>query len=283
MHVIDPSLSSELPAQNDSEVHEVPIPDDIHLGLEELYSRHPSHTDGGSLNPPLRDIADAFIRFFELSTKIFDADEINREAPEDQYLNLLASQFLMTKMVNSGEYLNRPEFSHWPSYVQSLRKKLSDECLRFAQTMATPQIWAGTTLPHIWPEEDAPSYFDTAELSRPMELLLLNMELATETNRTWRKITLYRYGESQDREFRLVMTAGHVGQPASQTSLSVNIDLAIASLVPQYATPDATQPLVLILNDGQHHAHRLVFREVGDLYLFQRALTGYEVLDNYMR
>lgn len=281
MCAFDPSLLPEPQASPGNEMCEVELPDGIHSGLEELYSRHPGHMDGGFLDPPLRDMADAFVRSFELSTKIFNADETNREPPEDQYLNLLTCQFLMTKMLNSDEYLASSENSHWPSYIQSLQKELSDECLRFTQTMLTPQIWSETTLRPIWPEEEAPSYSDTAELPRPLELLL-DMELATETNRLWKKITLYRYCESQDREFRLEITEGNVGQPASQKPTSVNIDMAKASLVPQYATPDATQPLVLILSDGQHQ-RRLAFRQRADMYLFQQALTGYEVVDNYTR
>ncbi|KAK0641920.1 hypothetical protein B0T16DRAFT_461943 [Cercophora newfieldiana] len=147
--------------------------------------------------------------------------------------------------------------------------------------MITPQIWSDTKLPPIWPEEEVPADLDTAEVPRPLEQLL-EKYLDTGSQRRWRKITLYRYCESQDREFKLVITEGDVGQPAVSPPVTVRIYMAKASLVPQYATPDGSQPLLLFLYDG-HDMHRLVFRTPEDLYLFQQALTGYEVLDNYMR
>ncbi|KAK0645373.1 hypothetical protein B0T16DRAFT_411086 [Cercophora newfieldiana] len=281
MNAFDPNLLATPEGSGESEIHQVPIPDFVLAGLEELYWNHPSSGNGGFVAPPLRDIADAFVRSFEASTRTYDVDDFNWEPSEDQYLNLLTCQFLMAKMLESDEYLHAHELSHWPSYVQNLQRELSDECLRVAQSMAVPQISDETPLIPIWPVEEAPAPLDDVVIQRPMELLL-DMELETDTEHRWRKITLYRLLESQDKKFRLVITAGYLGQPASQT-IPVNIDMSIASLVPQYATPDGAQPLVLILNDGRDHMHRLAFRDKGELYLFQQALTGYEVVDSYMK
>jgi hypothetical protein len=42
----------------------------------------------------------------------------------DQYIALLTSQFLMTKMLESSEFREPTESSHWPSYVRELQKVL---------------------------------------------------------------------------------------------------------------------------------------------------------------
>jgi hypothetical protein len=61
----------------------------------------------------------------------------------------------------------------------------------------------------------------------------------------------------------------------------VDFDLDSTSLVPRYASPTGQEPLEIILKP-RNEEFRLVFCSRIDLYGFQQALTGYQVMDNYM-
>ncbi|KAK0627975.1 hypothetical protein B0T14DRAFT_146694 [Immersiella caudata] len=283
MHAFDPALLPVPEGPDEDQIYGVHIPEAIEAGLENLYWSHPRHPNANFLAPPLRDIADAFVCCLEGSTKRFQPDDLNREPPEDQYLNLLACQFLMTKMLESEEYHNSSQLSHWPSYIRDLQRKLSTQCLQLHEEMIIPDISRpDIALPPIWPTEGPPPYIDCVDSSTPMDFLV-EMELATEVDGRWQKIALSRGRDSNRLSFRLVITAGDQGQPASQT-IAVDFDIREASLVPHYAAPgEDIQPLVLLLNNGRGQTYRLVFRERGELCRFQQALTGYKVVDNYMR
>jgi hypothetical protein len=282
LRAFDPSLIPALDGPEEDEIYVVHIPDTVEEALEALYWSHPAHSEWGFFVPPLRDIADAFIRCLEGSTKLFDPDDFNREPPEAQYLNLLACQFLMPKMLDSEEYHNSSQLSHWPSYVRSLQRQLSNQCLRLHEQMIIPDVaHFEALLPHMWPREDPPSYIESVDSSTPMELFV-QMELAPEVEGRWQRITLFRARDSKE-SFRLVIAAGDQGEPAAQTRL-VNFDIREARLVPHYAAPgDDTPPLVLLLDDGRGHTYPLRFHEIGDLCRFQQALTGYRVVDSYLR
>ncbi|KAK4445410.1 hypothetical protein QBC34DRAFT_472243 [Podospora aff. communis PSN243] len=282
LRAFDPSLIPTPDGPEEDEIYVVHITDTVEEALEALYWSHPGHSEGGFFVPPLRDIADAFIRCLEGSTKLFDPNDFNREPPEAQYLNLLACQFLMAKMLDSEEYHNSSQLSHWPSYVRNLQRQLSNQCLRLHEQMVVPDVaHFEAPLPPIWPREETPPYINSVESSTPMDLLV-EMELAPEVEGRWQKIKLFRARDSKE-SFRLVIAAGDQGEPATQTRL-VNFDIREARLVPHYAAPgDDTPPLVLLLDDGRGHTYPLMFREIGDLCRFQQALTGYRVVDNYMR
>jgi len=276
----------------EGEIHQLPMPEGVEMHLESLYWRHPGRLDEDYFFvPPLRDVADAFLRLFDFSAEPFQAEGVEGGNPEDQYLNLLTCQFLMKKMLESEEYLRSHEQSHWPSYVQSLQKQLSNRCLRFVEDVGIPQSPSPQTLllPPIWLEEDLPDYNDPVEKPTPMELLL-DIELATESKRRWQRVAVYRLSDSQDRRFRLVITRGDVGQSSLSSAaattpktVKIDLDLDVGSVMPQYALPDGSQPWMLIVDDGRHTMQRLTFRTREDLFLFQQALTGYEVVDNYVR
>lgn len=101
------------------------IPPAIGTELTDDFYTHPesSREHDNFRLPPLKDIADAYMRVFNVSTRTFQPTENNQEPGEDQYLALLASQFLIEMMMESTEY-KQPwsKLSHWPSYVKSLKK-----------------------------------------------------------------------------------------------------------------------------------------------------------------
>ena len=283
MRAFDPSLIQGPEESEEPEMCEIAVPENLRQQLQALFEKHPENDDevGGFDFPPLRDIADAFVTSFDKSTRLFQPDTGPggiRDPPEDQYLALLTSQFLMTKMLESPEYRGSPPASHWPSYVRNLQHQLSDECRRLTRDMLVPPLLSAD-IPALWPEEEPPDYIDSVELPTPMELLL-EMALVTDTPKRWRRLKLFRYCDGTDRSFRLIITAGDRGQPAKQT-LPIDFDISKASLIPHYVSPDGREPLELVLKDGRD-MHRLVFCSKPDLYTFQQALTAYEVVDQYM-
>ncbi len=282
MRAFDPSLIQDVDqVSEEPEIFEIDIPDDIRQQLQAMFEEHPEHETEGFDAPPLRDMADTFVTAFDKSTCLFQPDlgpGGSRDPPEDQYLSLLTCQFLMGKMLESPEYRDAPPVSHWPSYVRSLQQQLSDECRRFTTELAVPPILT-LALPTLWPEEEPPEYIDSVEIPMAMEFLL-EMPLTTETPRRWRRLKLFRFCDGTDRCFRLVITAGDLGGAAKQTR-PVDFDIAKARLIPRYVSPDGTDPLELVLEDGRE-MHRLGFCTRSDLYTFQQALTGYEVVDGYM-
>jgi hypothetical protein len=124
IRAFDPSLAQDLGLQEEVNI-EVLVPDDVRQELENAFRLHPDCVlQGTGYNAPLRDVADAFVRIFNVSTQLFNPDERSKEPPRDQYLALLTSQFLMTKMLQAPEARESSGFSHWPSYVRQLRKVL---------------------------------------------------------------------------------------------------------------------------------------------------------------
>lgn len=101
------------------------IPPPIKAELMDNLFMHPgSSREPGDLRlPPLKDMADAYLGIFEVSTRAFQPVENETEPTEDQYLALVASQFLIDMMMEATEYKQpSSQLSHWPSYVNSLKK-----------------------------------------------------------------------------------------------------------------------------------------------------------------
>ncbi|KAK3366785.1 hypothetical protein B0T24DRAFT_368237 [Lasiosphaeria ovina] len=280
MRAFDPQLLPDAQPTTELELHRVPIPDNARQALEQVYAdSEPASFD----EPGLRDLADAFMRSFDASTRRFQPEQDWNVPPEEQYWALLTSQFLMDKIIESGEFRSEVavDTSHWPRYIQSLQQELSAECRRFRQHMAVPVLT--TPAPPIWIREELPAYIESAKLPVAMELLL-DMPLETSTQHRWRRLRLLRYCDGTDRRFRLVITAGDRDQdrgekPPSETR-PIEFNIATASLIPRYASFNGGEPLELILK-VRGEMHPLVFSSPSDLYRFQQALTGYEVVDRY--
>ncbi|KAK3331586.1 hypothetical protein B0T19DRAFT_352359 [Cercophora scortea] len=280
---LNPALVQNTHPQSACEIPRVDVPAPIWQGLEDAFVDR----DADGLDfPPLRDIADAFITHFNMSTRHFcpEPNQGTTSPPLRQYLALVTCQFLMDKMFGSPEYhVETQTSSHWPRYIKSLQQHLSAECLRFNQDMTIPDT-AGPdgclSVPPIWKREELPSYIESANVPVAMDHLL-DLQLQNPHPRRWRRLKLLRICDSADRKFRLVITAGNQNRPASETR-PVNFDIRTACLIPRYATHDGRDgPLEMVLRVGDE-LHPLVFCSRADLYRFQQALTGYEVVDRYM-
>ncbi|KAK3681807.1 hypothetical protein B0T22DRAFT_494789 [Podospora appendiculata] len=280
---LNPALVQNMDPQSAREIPRIEVPAPIWQSLEQGFvDRDADRLD----NPPLRDIADAFITNFEMSTRHFRPapNQGITSPPLRQYLALVTCQFLMDKMFESPEYHSETQTSsHWPRYIKSLQQHLSAECGRFNQDMTPPDILGpdgSLSVPAIWKREELTAYIESANIPTAMEHLLY-LPLQKPHPQRWRRLKLLRISDGTDRQFRLVITAGDQGRPASETR-PVNFDIRNACLIPCYATHDGRDaPLEMVLRVGDE-LHPLVFCSRADLYRFQQALTGYEVVDQYM-
>lgn len=117
-----PSLGDALELQDQRQVHTIPIPDELCVKLEEKFLQRPSSSREDGDPPPLRELADSFIRSFEQSTNNFKPGlTVDQKMPPTiEYISLLKCQFIMAKMKSSPELHNAPRLSHWPGYVDAL-------------------------------------------------------------------------------------------------------------------------------------------------------------------
>jgi len=190
-----PSLGDALELQDQRQVHTIPIPDEICAELEDMFLRCPSSSssreDGDP--PPLRELADSFIRSFEQSTINFKPGlTVDQKTPPTiEYISLLKCQFVMAKMKSCPELHNAPRLSHWPGYADALEdvcfpprrrdtpfltqslQKLSQECLRFRQELVVPDISNRTDdMLTLWPEAQPVQLFDSVSARLLMEDLM---------------------------------------------------------------------------------------------------------------
>lgn len=121
--VLVPSLAEALERRSRREVNTVPIPNEL---LPELVSVFDQHA-----HPSLRDMADAFIRCYDQSTKTFTPGLTveQRTPPTFEYISLLKCQFLMQKIRASDQLRNAPPLSHWRGYIDALEEVRSSHAL----------------------------------------------------------------------------------------------------------------------------------------------------------
>jgi hypothetical protein len=87
-----------------------------------------------------------------------------------------------------------------------------------------------------------------------------------------------------DHRFRTTETWGFRNQPPTEEPKVVDFDIRSAVLIPVYADPvgqGATVPPLEIIIEENHIPYHYLFDHLQDVLLFQQALTGFKVVDNY--
>lgn len=261
----------------------IPSPVEERLeGMLSLHFRRFVDEDGTSA---LSDLADAFVRHLDNARSLESTGDALHEETEDtgnRYIRLLICQFLMSKMRASEDVLRAPTNSHWPNYVGSLDQELQKACRTFIRVNGpefVPSNVDSLEIPEIWEEETPEPYVNVTKVPTAIDHIL-ELDLVSDKPSRWRKVNLFRYRDGGDRSFRLDISGGNKGQPATETQ-PVKFDLESASLFPRYAHHTGKQPLEMMLK-REEDLFPLEFLSRPDLYLFQQALTGYKVVDNYM-
>ncbi|KAJ6439052.1 Ankyrin repeat-containing domain protein [Purpureocillium lavendulum] len=119
----------------------------------------------------------------------------------------------------------------------------------------------------------------------PVYIDLVEVALAKEsTVKAWGTIRVSRQAHAEHR-FRLMETCSCRGEPSVEESRVIEIDIRKATLIPIYAEPvgkaGKTRPLEIVLED-KASSYRFLFVDLRSLFLFQQALTGFEVAESYM-
>lgn len=87
------------------------------------------------------------------------------------------------------------------------------------------------------------------------------------------------------RHFRIVEVWGYNDPPRVEEPNVVDFNIDTATLIPIYADPADEEgtlaPLEIILEENDR-SHRYLFLDVKDILLVQGAITGFEVVANYM-
>lgn len=125
---LDPSLVQTPEEQLHSQQEcRLDIPPDLQLEFDRIFNTHPGMVRsqpgrGPASEPPLHDLANAFIALFDASTRAFQTTNGNSQPTERQYLALLGSQYIMTKILSCRQINELPRHSHWPTYIRTLNR-----------------------------------------------------------------------------------------------------------------------------------------------------------------
>ncbi|KAL2140788.1 hypothetical protein VTI28DRAFT_3263 [Corynascus sepedonium] len=278
--ILVPNLRDALDMRDHREIHSVEIPSDILTELDVEFKSHPSFAAGGY--PSLRNMTDSFIMSFDQCTQHFAPGLTieQKTPPVFEYISLLKCQFLMQRIRESSELANIAEGSHWPGYINALEEKLSAECYRFRRDLAAPDATSRTgDMITIWPEEEPPPVFDVYGERLQMEDLM-DVPLVAEHESHKKTLRLLRHTGSRDRRYRMITTV-HVANQELPYRRTVDFDITSAVLNPVYASPsNENAPFEIILEEN-HNSHIIRFVNREDLFMFQQALTGFQVVDDY--
>jgi hypothetical protein len=247
-------------------------------------SRPEIKTRGGF---PLQAGADAFISYFEDSTKTFTAGNfISQRTPSlTQYLNLLKCIWIMKQLQENSGLSNVPKDSHWPGYIDQLHENLCNECQRFtspsAQRLMAPDISAPIDPEEfsIWKEEDIATFLSPLVDTCIRLDEVMRIPLPTPRETLQREMTVSRIEENRYRLAESILdTAGASSKPVTKI---LDIDLRTVRFTPIYATPSSRlKPLEVLVNTETSQLNP-TFKELKHIYRLQHLLTGYKVFQRY--
>lgn len=230
--VIVPELQQALDRQ-EAQTPLLVVPATIRDKLDDIYDRTTPRS------PSLTDLADAFVTYFNESTKDFKpASRIARDKvpPDKAYLNLMKCIWLLEKVKDTEEFRNVPEESHWTSYVAELEKLLSDECRRFEGDLVTPaQPTLSDEYLKIWRKENRST---TVIIPREAEVVLSTRisQRSGDGEQQEQRLQLLRYlDEVHGQEFTINIYGENEENPLVD---SLDFNLRTAVLIPRYVVGD---------------------------------------------
>lgn len=269
---------------------------------EQLFDAAYHSLDAPAGVPSLSDSADAFLTNFYASTYMFQPGQelpLQRQPPNDQYVNLLKCVWLMRKIRSSEELANASSDSHWPSYINELDKQLSRQCARFSEytwdglerpdppslTETNTRIWPekarkDKTVVHIKNEENLEQIFSTY-VSRGSEDDLVGLSV-------WRPVELGQGNDGTAGEFRLRFSFAMNNGISNRSDYPSELDFSLekASIQPIYAVNQDSRLgggsfiIETAATTMSRTSTKLDFRNSKEMTRFQNALIGYKVWDN---
>jgi hypothetical protein len=235
---------------------------------------------------PLQAGADAFVEHFEDSTRKFTArgNFLNdRKPPQQQYLALLKSIWIMRRLLGCDELRNAPRDSQWPGYVQQLNEDLSMECQRFTalptQRLVAPDLngLRNDDEFNIWPAENIADYISPHFEKVLEEVLKFPMPSRSESLRS--DMTVHRLSLTK---YRLVESVEDKNTPSTnRQEFKMDIDLKTVKFTPLYAVPSSRQKALEVMIASPSAEITPEFLEPKHIFRLQHLITGYKVYERY--
>ena len=231
---------------------------------------------------PLKEGFDALAYHFARSTENFEPSPgLGQEVPEEQYLNLVKSRWIIDRLKENPHFLSPDPKSLWAKYIVELEDKVTAQFLRFQQGgLVQPPVDALTRLPDnsfsVWFDEEPSPCLAAVTENGPSDEMILELPLQVAHSRYRSTLTVYR---KTDTTLRLISTIKDDQNGNFLVQDSIDINMNYTSLVPAYAASQDGPMVnnnVLLCNQGQDtKCYRL--RDPANTADFQRALTGYRV------
>lgn len=231
---------------------------------------------------PLKEGFDALVYHFARSTENFKPSPgLEREVPEERYLNLVKSRWIIDRLKENSHFLSPEPDLLWAVCIKELEDKVRTQFVRFQQgDLLLPPLDAVTQLPdkyyRIWVEEEPSPRPAALTEHRPSEEKILELPLQS-VHSTYRS-TLTVFRES-DTALRLVSATVDDQNDNFLLQDSMDVDMNQTGLVPVFAASldsSTVNSNVLLCKHGQDtKCYNL--RDPADNAQFQRALTGFRV------
>ena len=231
---------------------------------------------------PLKEGFDALVYHFAKSTVNFiPSPGLGKDVPEDQYLNLVKSRWIIDRLKESTHFRSLSEESIWADYMRELQDEVRKQLVRFQQgDLLTPPADQLSRLPDdcftIWVEWE-PSPRPTALTEhRPSEERILELPLQSQYSTRRSTLTIFR---KSDTMLRLVSATKDDQIENFQSEEGMDVNMMETGLVPVFAVSQDTSTVnnnVLLCNRGQDTTYYNLCNPA-DIALFQRALTGFRV------
>ena len=231
---------------------------------------------------PLKEGFDALVFHFARSTLDFKPSPgTGQDVPDEQYLNLLKSRWIIERLKESTHFLSLGPESLWVDYMRELEDEVRDELVRFQEggLPQTPLDMLSGLPDHcfsIWVDEASSPRPAALTEHRPSEEKIL--ELALESGYSAHPSTLTIFRKS-DTVLRLVSATKDDQNEGFHCYESVDVNMVQTSLVPIFAASQDNSTVnnnVLLCHQGQD-TRSYNLRNLADIADFQRALTGFRV------
>ena len=229
----------------------------------------------------LKEGFDALVYHFARSTENFQPGPgLGQEVPEEQYLNLVKSRWIIDRLKENAHFLSPDPKSLWAECIMELEDKVRNQFVRFQQDdLLQPPLDALLGLPDksfsIWFDEELPRPAAIIE-PRPSDEKILELPLQGPHSTYRSTLTVFR---KSDTTLRLVSATEDDQNDSFLLLDSMDVNMNQTGLVPVFAASQDTSTVnsnVLLCNQGQD-AKCYSFRDPAEIVHFQRALTGYRV------
>ena len=271
----------------DSNLSFLIIPGGVRDRFISAMKKDPPIPDPEPANMPLLEGFDALVYQFARSTVEFNPGlSLSQKVPDDtQFVNLLKSKWIMELLEKSQHFKDTGPASLWASYLRELKSEIIRECRRFeTKQLVAPSNDAIIRLPDqcfsIWAKPDPPLEVPDLTEPRPLEDLILKLELPESTGNHKTSLNVFRRSAI---ESRFVTTTTDLRKPGYHKEKEFIVNTNAMKIIPAYATPDASPDANNILLSSSH-VHDLRWQYLSspvDVFALQQALTGYRV-SHYM-